>query len=148
MKKYLTTLNLIIFIAIFSTPFVGVESFAIEGPKSPIQTKVPKQNTSVQSPREQNMPKVLEPATIPEKNAYELTHVGKTGFKYGLLKFFLAMLGVLVSSGAIFLGLKFYKKFVLKNNAKLDDIDYDKTLESPKDFKEAINLFLDKTDKQ
>ena len=72
----------------------------------------------------------------------------KGGFQESLLKFFLAMLGVLVSSGAIYLGLKLYKKLVLKNNAKLDDVDYNKTLESPRDFKEAINLFLDKTDKQ
>ena len=48
---------------------------------------------------------------------------------------------------AIFFGLKFYKNFTFKNSAKLDNIDYNKTLESPKDFRNAINIFLDKTDK-
>lgn len=63
-----------------------------------------------------------------------------------LIKFFLAMFGVLISAGAIFLGLKFYKKFVLKQNQNLENTDYN-TLHSPKNFKEAINMFLDKTDK-
>ena len=77
-------------------------------------------------------------------NAQSALH---NGFMYGVFKFFTAMFGVLVSSLAIFAGLKFYKKFVLKNNSNLDNIDYDKTLESPKDFKGVINLFLDKTEK-
>ena len=128
--------------AIFSTLALGVETFAFDTPAQAVQTAVPKQNIG------QNTPSVDAPNTIPERNAYELTHMQKGGFQESLLKFFLAMLGVLVSSGAIYLGLKLYKKLVLKNNAKLDDVDYNKTLESPRDFKEAINLFLDKTDKQ
>jgi len=128
MKKHLITLNLVIFMAIFSTLFVGVETFAFTSTSPAVQTAVPTRQIT---------PSVAEPNTIPEKNAYDMTHMEKTGFKYGIFKFFLAMLGVLISSGAIFLGLKFYKKFVLKNNAKLDDIDYNKTLESPKDFKET-----------
>lgn len=63
-----------------------------------------------------------------------------------IAKFLFAMLGVLISAGAIFLGLKFYKKFILKQNQNLDNTDYN-TLHSPKNFKEAINMFLDKTDK-
>lgn len=89
-----------------------------------------------------------QPASIPQKNASALTHLNKQDdFKVNALKFLLAMLGVLVSALAIFLVLKLYKKVTLKNNLNLGDIDYDKTLESPKDFKEAINIFLDKTDK-
>lgn len=64
-----------------------------------------------------------------------------------LIKFFISMLGVLLSALAIWLGLKLYKKFILEKNSKLDNIDYDTTLESPNDFKEAINLFLYKTDR-
>ncbi len=71
----------------------------------------------------------------------------QTEATHGIFKFFMAMLGVLISSLAIFAGLKFYKKFMLKNNSKFDNIDYDKTLDSPRDFKEVINLFLDKTEK-
>ncbi len=71
----------------------------------------------------------------------------KNDFKDILIKFFMSMLGVLLSSVAIILGLKLYKKLILKNNSKLNNIDYDKTFDTPKDFKEAINLFLDKTNK-
>ncbi|MFA7659235.1 MAG: hypothetical protein WCY19_07360 [Candidatus Gastranaerophilaceae bacterium] len=139
MKKHPKILNLMLILALMlSIPlFCGLKSFAQDT-----------QTTQPPAVQEQVTPKnALKPATIPEKNAYGLTHMEKTGFKYAFFKFFVAMAGVLVSALAIFFGLKFYKKFVLKSNAKLDEIDYDKTLESPKDFKEAINLFLDKTDK-
>ncbi|HPT41196.1 MAG TPA: hypothetical protein PLG15_02310 [Candidatus Gastranaerophilaceae bacterium] len=87
------------------------------------------------------------PATIPEKNAYELTHMEKDGFKYGILKFLLAMTGVLVSALAIFLGLKIYQKFVLNKTTMPAKTVNGSELETPKDFKDALNLFLDKTDK-
>lgn len=80
--------------------------------------------------------------------AYAADNVGQIGIKYAFFKFLLAMLGVLLSSLAIFAGLKLYKKLVLKNDAKQSEIDYDRTLESPKNFKEAINLFLHKTNKR
>lgn len=89
----------------------------------------------------------MQPSTIPQKNAYALTHLNKQDdFKAGVLKFLMAMVGVLVSVLVIFLVLKFYKKVMLKNNLNLGNIDYDKTLESPKDLKGAINIFLDKTE--
>lgn len=66
---------------------------------------------------------------------------------YPIIKFLSSMLGVLISVLIIWMSLKLYKKFIVKGNSKLDNIDYSKTLESPKDFKEAVNLFLDKTDK-
>lgn len=139
MKKRLKILN-VIFALMFmlSIPdFTGIETFAAD-------------TNQVQAPVEQvkEAPKTtVTPTTIPEKNAYDITHMEKKGFKYSIFKFFVAMAGVLVSALAIFLGLKFYKKFALKSNQKLDNIDFDKTLESPKDFRQAINLFLDKTDK-
>lgn len=63
-----------------------------------------------------------------------------------ILKFLGAMLGVLVSSLAIFGALKLYKKLVINAGVRTEDGSTD-SLDSPKDFKEAINLFLDKTDK-
>lgn len=63
-----------------------------------------------------------------------------------IFKFLGAMLGVLVSSLAIFGALKLYKKFIINAGARGEDDSTD-SLDSPKDFKEAINLFLDKTDK-
>jgi hypothetical protein len=88
-----------------------------------------------------------KPQTIPEKNTYKLTHMPQKGYKSTILKFFIGMFGVLISSLVILMSLKLYKKIGLKNKSKADNINYDKTLESPKDFKEAINLFLEKTDK-
>lgn len=88
--------------------------------------------------------------SIPEKNMSalnQLDHLEKKSFKYNVFKFFTAMFGVLVSALAIFFGLKLYKKVMLKNLAAQDMVDYKNSLESPKDFKEAVNLFLEKTDK-
>lgn len=144
MKKQLKIqrkiLNIIITLTlIFSAlVFTGVESFA-ETPQTPTVQKIVKTKQPAKD--------IVKPSNIPEQNAYAITHMKKAGFTYTILKFLMAMLGVLISSGAIFLGLKFYKKLVLQNNEKFSNIDYDKTLESPKDFKEAINLFLDKTNR-
>lgn len=140
MKKHKKIFNLlIVLLAIFSIIiFTKVESFAFNAQVPAVQAATETKQI------EQN---AVKQTTIPQQNAYDITHMKKTGFKYGLLKFLTAMLGVLVSALAIFLGLKFYQRLMLKNNVKLDNIDYDKTLESPRDFKEAINLFLDKTNK-
>lgn len=144
MKKLLKLLKLtIIFIAIFSTfVLISGESFAFVISDAPVLKPVATNAQKIQTDS-----KVKQSTTIPEKNAYKVTHLQPKGFKYAIFKFFLAMLGVLVSAVAIFAGLKLYKKLALKTNAKFDSIDYDKTLESPKDFKDAINLFLDKTDR-
>lgn len=144
MKKLLKLLKLtIIFIAIFSTFIViSGESKAFAASNTSTSSSVAQDTQKVQADS-----KTKQSATIPEKNAYKVTHMQPKGFKYAIFKFFLAMLGVLVSAVAIFAGLKLYKKLALKTNAKFDSIDYDKTLESPKDFKDAINLFLDKTDR-
>ncbi len=145
MKKHPKILNsvLIIMLMLSTLVFTGVESFAIPaGPPMAAQTTVP---TKQITPADQGA------TSIPEKNSRDLEKLakqeGQTGFKYAFFKFFIAMAGVLISALAIFGGLKFYKKFILKNNSKLDNVNYNTTLESPKDFREAINLFLDKTDK-
>lgn len=142
MKKHQKILNLLIIITTICSilALTRIECFAQNNLISQSQQETVQQQND---PAEQ----INAPKSIPEKNAYELTHMKKSGFKYVMLKFFFAMIGVLISAFAILLGLKIYKKFVLKNDAKFDTINYDKTLESPKDFKEAINLFLEKTDK-
>lgn len=123
--------------------FTGVETFAADTtstvPAAPVAQNV--------AGDKQTTPDA-KPVTIPKKNAYAMEHMEQTGFKYAMLKFLIAMFGVLISCLAIFAGLKFYKKIVLKSDLKQGDIDYDKTLESPKNFKEAINLFLHKTNKR
>lgn len=133
----------LIFIAVFSTfVLISGESFAFVISDSPALKPV-----ATNAQKVQTTSNAKQSATIPEKNVYKVTHMQPKGFKYAIFKFFLAMLGVLISAVAIFVGLKLYKKLALKTNEKFDSIDYDKTLESPKDFKDAINLFLDKTDR-
>jgi len=63
-----------------------------------------------------------------------------------VFKFIFAMLWVAVSSAAIFLILLSYKRLIAgKNIAKLAYMDTANVLDTPKTFKEAIKLFLDKT---
>lgn len=144
MKKQLLNLS---FVIVFLGMIFSMFGFYIGESKAFAANPPVAQTKSADNLNKKPIKDVSIPKTIPEKNTYKITHMQKTGFKYKLFKFLTAMLGVLVSSLAIFAGLKIYKKLVLKNNSKSDTIDYNKNLESPKDFKEAINLFLDKTDK-
>lgn len=134
--------NLVIVVAIIALNFVstGVKAFAADAPSAVPTVPVAQNATS-----DKQITPEAKPVVIPQKNAYAQDK--ERGFKYAIFKFLLAMAGVLLSSLAIFAGLKFYKKIVLKSDLKQGEIDYDKTLESPKNFKEAINLFLHKTRK-
>lgn len=164
MKRKILNLTFITAIMFSTLVFTGVEAFAVE-PQSKqsvnLQSRVgllthqhQADNTLIAAvPAAQNAASdkqipttdAKKPEAIPQKNAYAMEK--NTGFKYAIIKFLTAMLGVLLSCLAIFAGLKFYKKIVLKSDLKQTEIDYDKTLESPKNFKEAINLFLHKTRK-
>lgn len=153
MKKLLKVSSTIVFTfaIIFSTlSFVFIStinpSLAADVQPQPVQVQT--------APPAAPVPPAVQPQaaqpegavnTIPQKNAYKLKNAGAK--HSALVKFLASMFWVLVSAAIIFLGLKLYQKIALKANEKADKIDYEKTLESPKDFKEAINLFLDKTDK-
>ena len=144
MKKQFLKLSFILIFLIFALNLGESKAFASNStPANPaIKTQTVAQKTVTTSESS-----VKTPQSIPEKNKYALTHIKKDGFRYKFFKFLMAMLGVFVSSLAILGGLKIYKILGLKNSSKIDTIDYEKNLESPKNFKEAINLFLDKTDK-
>lgn len=132
--------NKIIILFVFLTlAFTGVETYAqFDG----IQDKAP----AVQAPSYANQSENMTSSS--DKNSYNFAPIAKDKEeKSGFAKFLSAMLGVLVSAGAIFLGLKFYKNFILKKTFTPQDEVIKNSLQSPKDFKEAINLFLDKTDK-
>lgn len=161
MNNLKKSLNLLfIIIAIFSTlVFTGVETFAksdmqaehyllaIATPAAAPAPTVTAATTTSAPKVSTETPQADKPQSIPEKNAYQITHMKQHSLKASLFKFVLAMLCVLISSLVILTGLKFYKKIGLKNKSKTDNIDYSKSLDSPKDLKEAINIFLDKTDK-
>lgn len=139
-KKQQLNHNLISVFVIFTILFTG--AFAISC-NSTFAANVPPQNTvSTASPTE----KTLSTDSIPEKNATELKHFGQKGMQNGLIKFGLGMLGVLISAAIIFFGLKLYQKFIMKKVSAPDSFGQKNSLDSPKDMKEAINLFLDKTD--
>ena len=84
--------------------------------------------------------------SIPQQNAQELEHFSHK--EIGLLKFGTGMLGVLLSAIIIFLGLKIYQKYFMSKKSSIapDSFGERNSLDSPHDIKEAINLFLDKTD--
>lgn len=152
MNNLKKSLNLLFIItAIFSTlVFTGVETFAQDAINTPTPASAPTATTqaTTSTPKASTQtPQASKPQGIPQKNAYQITHMKQHSLKASLFKFVLAMLGVLISSLVILTGLKFYKKIGLKKKSKTDNIDYSKSLDSPKDLKEAINIFLEKTDK-
>lgn len=63
-----------------------------------------------------------------------------------IFKFILAMIWVCISSSIIFIILLSYKKLILKGKPITPTYEStEQSLETPKNFKEAIKLFLDKT---
>lgn len=127
--------SILIITMFFSTlVFSGVESNTVTAPVFASQE-------TMQKPAPIS---AKEPQSIPEKNIYKLNHIDK---KNGLFSFFMAMLGVLVSTVIIFVSLKLYKKFAINKSSQSNSENYKNSLDSPKDFKEAINLFLNKTNK-
>lgn len=84
--------------------------------------------------------------SIPEKNIDTIKNLKKDSAKLKIVKFFMAMFGVLISAVFIWLGLKLYKKYLQNRVLSSNNTTYGDSLETPKDFKSALNLFLEKTD--
>lgn len=60
-------------------------------------------------------------------------------------KFIMAMLGVATSSIVIYVGLSAYNKLFKSQSASVIGLNNIKSLKSPENFRESINLFLEKT---
>ncbi|MCQ2789659.1 MAG: hypothetical protein MJ229_04685 [bacterium] len=148
MKKKLSFLNLsFITVAIFSTlAFAGVESLSVlnvayaEQPQ--VTQQVPQQIVSDKKTEQVDD----APQSIPEKNINTLKNMDKNSTKYKVFKFFISMLGVVISVLAIYGGLKLYKTIISRASLFPKQPKYDNTLETPTDFKTAINMFLKKTE--
>src|SRR5574344_1265685 len=83
--------------------------------------------------------------SIPEQNVKELEHFEHKDS--GLVTFGFSMLGVFISAGIIFLCLKIYQKYFMKKRTNQPDSFGQKdSLDSPKDIKSAVSLFIDKTE--
>lgn len=138
MKKNNLFILIFFTVLLFSTlVFSRVEGVAVEPPQATTPTTTEQKHL---------LPQNTSSKSMFEKNAYDINQIGKDGAKFTIAKFLLAMLGVGLSAVAIFFGLKIYQKFVLNSMNKETKTDPN-SLDSPKAFKEAINNFLDKTDK-
>lgn len=133
-------INLILALVISTLVFTGVESTASMFPTPESQSVTQTDTVSSTVPVAQKLPKTTVQKQEKQKPV-------RDNFQAIIMKFLIAMGGVLVSAVILFLVLKTYKKFFMQNGANFMEKDYANTLESPKNFKEAINIFLSKTNK-
>ena len=138
MKKLLKKFSLIV-VFIFSFAFLSSSVVFSENAVQPDVQPVAAEQATEQT-------KVVEetPDTIPEKNYENMVKIidTATDSKTFAILIFAASLGLLAL--ILFGGYKIYKKH--KEQGYIVSAPPKETLESPKDFKTAINLFLGKTD--
>lgn len=148
MKKKLSFLNLsFIIIAIFSTlAFARVENVSISSVAYAEQLQASQQVLQQTVNDKKNEQVDDAPQSIPEKNIHTLKTMDKNSTKYKVFKFFVSMLGVAISALAIYGGLKLYKTIISRASLFPKEPKYDNTLETPTDFRTAINMFLKKTE--
>lgn len=92
------------------------------------------------------MPEVQVASTTATQPQVQTKTKPKKSFASMCFKFLLAMIWVVISSIVIFVILISYKRLVLKDKPVRPTYETtEQSLETPKNFKEAIKLFLDKT---
>lgn len=159
----LPTYVLILTLSLSTLVFSGVESKAVEGQTEGVHlgskysalNSAPTQSEGKKTDQIPADSKIFAPQTTAVKDNkgsvavknLPLKKESKKSLKQYLFMFLKAMFGVIVSALAIFGGLKLYKGLLLKKNALFESKKIKNSLESPKTFKDALNLFLDKTDK-
>ncbi len=136
--------KLIILTAIVIPLFFGITVFAVDDEISDIEilTKTPVTGmagttpvANVQTQKDEGVIKDID--DIPDSDRF------KTSKPNVLLKFFIAIAWVVMSSLIIYFSLISYKKLSSKPKFGIDVEE--NTLDSPKNFKDAINLFIKKT---
>jgi hypothetical protein len=137
---------------VFSTlVFSGVEStsaLAADADKITAKTDNLPADSKIFAPQKPESTKELKASELDiKKNPSVFKKEADSKPKKKFARFFIAMLCVLFSSLAIFGGLKLYKYLASKKGLSSKNSTNKQSLESPKTFKETINLFLDKTDK-
>jgi hypothetical protein len=127
------------FMALFTVPQY---SYA----ETPMFTEVPQEE--IEMPEESVLDKEIQ--QIDEKNILtENTYKKPIGKKFIFKKFILAMLGVMLSSFIIYFLLTLYNQIregtLIKNNS-VKTPEGEVSLKAPDDMKNAIKIFLEKTD--
>lgn len=152
MKNKSFIFAIITFCILSSFGLTKLDSYAVDlspvAAAQKIRGEVPtSEATTEKTKAEQNAePEKNGQMSIPEKNLNQLQNIGKDTPENKFLKFIIAMIGVAISALAIYGGLKLYKKIMESKGIYVSNPNDERSLESPKDFKTAINLFLNKTD--
>lgn len=139
--------NFIILIAIVMPLICGVTAFAVvTEDEIEVVAKTPtvQDNVPVAEVPTSNLQQVQEEdATIKDIDEIADEDTFKKPNSNVLIKFFIAIAWVVISSLIIYFSLISYKKLSGKPEFGIDVEE--NTLETPKNFKEAINLFIKKT---
>ncbi len=136
--------KLIILIAIVIPLFFSITAFAVDDEITDIEilTKTPVTGIAEEIPIS-NIKAVSEEEVIKDIDELQEEERFKQTKPNVLLKFFIAMAWVIISSLIIYFSLISYRKISKKQEFGIDVEE--NTLEAPKSFKEAINLFIKKT---
>lgn len=136
----------IILIAIVMPLICGVTAFAVvQEDEIEVVAKTPtvQDNVPVAEVPTSNLQQVQEDVTIKDIDEIADEDTFKKPNSNVLIKFFIAIAWVVISSLIIYFSLISYKKLSGKPEFGIDVEE--NTLETPKNFKEAINLFIKKT---
>ncbi len=143
-KKFKKFKNFIILIAIVMPLICGVTAFAVvtdDEIEVVAKTPVVQDNVPVAEVPVANLQS--EDVTIKDIDEIQDEDTFKKPNSNVLIKFFIAIAWVIISSLIIYFSLISYKKLSGKPEFGIDVEE--NTLDTPKNFKEAINLFIKKT---
>lgn len=143
-KKFKKFKNFIILIAIVMPLICGVTTFAVvtdDEIEVVAKTPVVQDNVPVAEVPVANLQS--EDVTIKDIDEIQDEDTFKKPNSNVLIKFFIAIAWVIISSLIIYFSLISYKKLSGKPEFGIDVEE--NTLDTPKNFKEAINLFIKKT---
>lgn len=126
--------------------FSGTSVSAVVQEEINVAVKTPVSESLQDVPKKEILVSNIKPLTEPLGELEEIPELQpEVKPKSTLFKFAIAILWVLISSIIIYFSLMSYKKISSRTDFGIDAEE--NTLNAPKNFKEAINLFLRKTKK-
>ncbi|GEM_PF-6441865 len=148
------TKNFILFLAVVLSIGLVTPSFAVgevgqSSPlTSPVSTQQPVADTASAQSDAHKAVTDQNVANTSSKTSLDFATKTPMGRKQLAIKFLIAMMGVVVSSVVIFVGLSLYNKLMYGTTTRTKDDDYsaeDDEYKTPSNMKEALNIFLKKT---